>query len=184
MEDRHIVSLLQKRAESALSALEQKFGRQLYTIALNILGDPLDAQECVNDTYLALWNAIPPAEPDPLTAYACRVGRNTALTRLRNAGAQKRRSHYDLSLEELGQVLPGETLEEQLDARELGRAIDRFLDTLSRQNRVLFLRRYWFGDRIGELAKAQGLSENAVSIRLSRLRAQLKDYLSKEGFFL
>ena len=183
MDDKHIVSLLLQRAEAAIAALEAKFGRQLHTIAMNILSDPQDAQECVNDTYLALWNTIPPQQPDPLSAYAYRIGKNTALTRLRNNRARKRDGSYDLSLDELTDILPGTDLEETLNARELGRAIDTFLDTLSAANRHIFLRRYWFGDSVTALAKAEGLTPNTLSARLFRLRTQLKAYLIKEGLF-
>ncbi len=183
MEDKKILELLWNRISSAIDALAAKYGQRLYLTAMNILGNHHDAEETVNDTYLALWNAIPPQRPDPLAGYVHRTGRNIALKRLRSDSAQKRNSSYDLSLDELADVIPGDTLEDLLDARELGRAIDRFLDTLSQQNRVIFLRRYWFGDSVMDLANSQALTPNAMTVRLSRLRAQLKDYLIKEGFF-
>ena len=151
---------------------------------MNILGNPQDAEEAVNDTYMALWNAIPPERPDPLAGYVHRTGRNVALKKYRHRAAQKRSTQYEVSLKELSDILPGPSIEELLDARELGQAIDRFLDTISKENRVLFLRRYWFGDSVKHLAKATGMSENTVSVRLSRLRSQLKVYLAeKEGLF-
>ena len=184
MEDKKILELLWERVESAIDALAKKFGKRLLYTAMNILGDPQDAEEAVNDTYLALWDAIPPERPDPLAGYVHKTGRNVALKKRRFLTAQKRSSQYEVSLEELSGILPGPSLEEMLDARELGRAIDRFLDTVSKENRILFLRRYWFGDSVKHLAKATGLSENTVSVRLSRLRSQLKTYLTdKEGFF-
>lgn len=183
MEDKKILELLWDRVESALDALAKKFGRRLLYTAMNILGNPQDAEEAVSDTYLALWNTIPPQKPDPLAGYVHRTGRNVALKKYRHLSAQKRATQYDVSLEELSGILPGPSFEEQMDARELGRAIDAFLDTISKENRVLFLRRYWFGDSVKHLAKAMGLSENTVSVRLSRIRGQLKDYLNKEGFF-
>lgn len=182
MEDKRIVALLWQRAESALTALADRFGALLHRISMNILNNESDAEETVNDTYLALWNAIPPEKPDPLTGYVCRVGRNTALKRLRENTAQKRNSQYDLSLEELSGCLSGQSLSDEIDARLLGRAIDRFLDTVNRENRVLFLRRYWFGDSVAELAKVFCLKESAVSVRLHRTRAQLRAYLIKEGY--
>lgn len=184
MEDRHIIKLLFDRAEGAIEALAQKFGGRLYTCAMNILGDHRDAQECVNDTYLALWNTIPPQKPDPLSAYAYRVGRNTALKRLRENTAEKRNSAYDLSLDELAGCIPDPAFEDTLDARALGRAIDAYLDTVGKDSRIVFLRRYWFGDSVKDIAAAMGMTENAVSVRLSRTRGGLKDYLNKEGFFL
>lgn len=182
MDDRQIIALLFQRAQSALEALAQRFGTRLYGIAMNILGSSRDAEECVNDTYLALWNAIPPECPDPLCAYAYRTGRNIALKRLRADSAQMRNSSYDVSLDELAGCIAAQELDEILDARALGRAIDRFLDTQSRESRVIFLRRYWFGDSIREIAHTLGMAEGTVSTRLSRTRAALRQYLLKEGF--
>ena len=184
MDDRHIIQLLFDRAEAAIDALSQRFGKQLYRIAMNILSSSRDAEECVNDTYLVLWDTIPPVKPDPLCAYAYRIGRNTAIKRLRANTAQMRNSAYDLSLDELAGCIPDESISETLDARELGRSIDRFLDTLSQENRIIFLRKYWFGDSIQDIAKDRHISAGAVSVRLHRIRSTLKDYLYKEGYFL
>lgn len=182
MDDKKILALLWQRAESALAALSARFGQLLHRISMNILNNEADAEESVNDTYLALWNAIPPERPDPLTGYVCRVGRNTALKRLRADTAQKRNSRYDLSLEELSGCLAGQSLEDEIDARLLGRAIDRFLDTVSQESRVMFLRRYWFGDSTADIASLFAMKENAVSVRLHRTRSQLRTYLMKEGY--
>ena len=182
MEDKKIIELLFARAQNAITELAAKFGKQLQRIAFNILGNPLDAEECTNDTYLALWNAIPPASPDPLAPYVYRTGRNTALKRLHRDTAKKRDNRSDVSLEELNECLPGETVEQMVDARELGRAMDRFLDTKSKETRYIFVRRYWFGDSVSELAKELKLQENAVYVRLNRIRNSLKEYLLKEGY--
>ncbi len=181
MDDIHIIELLWQRSEAALTALQQKFGTRLYRTAYNILGSPSDAEEAVNDTYLALWNAIPPERPLPLGGYVYRTGRNVALKKLRAQTAQKRNAQHDLSLDELAGALPDSSMQEALDARALGQAINRFLDTLSDKNKALFLRRYWFGDSLRDIAKAFHLTENAATVRLSRLREQLKYYLYKEG---
>lgn len=177
-----ILELLWQRSEQALSRMAQVFGPRLYRTALNILGIPEDAEEAVSDTYFAVWNAIPPGRPEPLAPYVYRAGRNIALNRLRSRDAQKR-GGCALSLEELENAIAGPDLWQRLDARELGRALDAFLDTLSRENRVIFLRRYWFGDAVRDIAKALGMSENAVSVRLSRTRDKLKAYLTEEGFY-
>lgn len=182
MEDKKIIQLLFARAENAISELGARFGKQLQRIAYNILGNPLDAEECTNDTYLALWNAIPPVSPDPLAPYVYRTGRNTALKRLHRDTAKKRDSRYDVSLEELNECLPGETMEQVLDARELGRAMDRFLESKSKETRYIFMRRYWYGDSVGEIAKELKMQENAVYVRLNRIRSSLKEYLKKEGY--
>ena len=182
MEDKKIVKLLFARAENAISELSRRFGKQLYRIAYNILGNQMDAEECTNDTYFALWNAIPPVSPDPLAPYVYRTGRNTALKRLHRETAQKRDSRYDVSLEELNGCLPGDDVEQIIDARELGRAIDRFLKSKSRESRYIFIRRYWFGDSIGEIARELKMKETTVSVRLNRMRNSLKEYLKKEGY--
>ena len=182
MEDKQILDLLWQRSEQAIDALIGRFGNLLQRICMNILGDPQDAQECVSDTYMAVWNAIPPKRPDPLTPFICRTGKNIALNRLRSNTAQKRNSQYDLSLEELEPYLGTAAVDETLDARELGQLVDRFLGSVKRDNRIIFLRRYWFGDSVTSIAQEMGMTENAVSVRLSRTRDQLRTYLQKAGY--
>lgn len=184
MEDSKIIRLLWNRAEGAIEALAKKFGQRLLATARNILGNHQDAEETVSDTYLAVWNAVPPKKPDPLSGFVYQIGRNLALKRLRSNTAAKRDGSYDVSLEELAECVAGTTLEDKFDARLLGRAIDRFLDTISQDSRVIFLRRYWFGDSVRDIAKHFDTTENAVTVRLSRTRNQLRDYLIKEGFIL
>ena len=183
MEEAKILKLLWERSEAAIDALAKVFGKRLYRTAMNILSVPEDAEETVNDTYLAIWEAIPPAKPDPLSAYVFRTGRNIALKRLRSQSAQKRSCPYQLCLEELGQILPDTAAEAAVDARALGRAIDSFLQTLDKDSRVLFVRRYWYGDSLRLLAQHTGASENALSVRLHRLRKRLQLHLIKEGFW-
>ena len=182
LEDKKIIQLLFARAENAIVELSNRFGKQLYRIAHNILGNQLDAEESTNDAYLALWNAIPPVSPDPLAPYVYRTGRNTALKRLHRDTAQKRDRRYDVSLEELNGCLPGDDVEQVIDARELGRTMDQFLNTTTKENRYIFIRRYWYGDSVGDIAKDMKLQENAVSVRLNRIRNSLKEYLKKEGY--
>lgn len=182
MEDRQIIALLWARAEDAITALRDKFGHRLQRLAANILLNPWDAEECVNDTYLAVWNTVPPHRPDPLAPYTLRICKNIAASRLRATLAQKR-CGYEIALDELSEAIGTASLEQTLDVRELGRAIDRFLDTLNRENRFLFLRRYWYGDSVHSIAQQTGLSENAASVRLNRIRNKLKTYLQKEGLY-
>lgn len=182
MDDKKIIALFTKRAWNAIAALQKKYGALLQSVAANILSDRRDAQECVNDTYMAVWNRIPPEQPDPLCAYVCRITRNIALKRHRDDHAQKRNSQYDLSLDELADCLASTPLEETMDARELGRAIDAFLRTLSAENRIIFLRRHWFGDNVKEIAASLSMSESTISVRLHRTRSQLKAYLTQEGY--
>ena len=176
MNDSKILELLWARAENAITALSKKFGPRLLRTARNILS-PEDAEECVNDTYLAIWNAIPPKRPDPLTPYVLRTGRNIALNRLRSLSAQKR-SAYELSLDELAEYIPAHMQR----SPELGQSLNAFLSNLGHDNRVIFLKRYWFGDSVKEIAKDMLMNENTVSVRLSRIRQGLRHYLNKEGY--
>lgn len=178
----NILELLWQRSEQAISALARQFGNRLYGMAKNILSSHHDAEECVNDTYLAIWNVIPPKRPEPLAPFVYRTGRNIAMNRLRSNTALKR-SAYEVSLDELSGCIAGPDLWETVDARQLGRSIDAFLSTVSRENRAIFLRRYWFGDSVKDIAADLQLSENTVSVRLSRLRDKLRSYLSQEGFY-
>ena len=184
MDDQSIIRSFFDRSGDAIERLSGKYGRLLYVIASNILADPRDIQECVNDTYLAVWNTIPPENPNPLSSYICRILRNTALKRLRSNAAQCRNSAYDLSLDELASCIPDTALEDAFRSRELGRSINRFLDTLSKESRIIFLRRYWFGDSVKNIAALTGIKENAVSVRLSRIRSALAQHLNKEGYSL
>lgn len=182
MEEKQIIRLLFARAERALEILSKQFGPRLLHTARNILHSHRDAEECVNDTYLAVWNAIPPKEPDPLAGYIYQTGRNLALKRLRDNSALKRNSMYDLSLEELASCIPDHSMEETISARELGLSIDHFLDTLPQDSQIMFLQRYWFGNSVKEIANAMGYSESAVSVRLKRVREKLRTYLEQEGY--
>ena len=184
MDDKHIIRLLFARSEDAIAAMARRFGARLHAMALNILHSGSDAEECVSDTYLAIWNKIPPEQPDTLAPYVYKVGRNIALKRLRSNSAQKRRGNCDLSLEELEDCIPDEALAKITEARELSRAINGFLETQSKENRVIFLRRYWFGDSVAHIADALELRPGTVSTRLSRIRSALKHYLQQEGIFL
>ena len=182
MEDQKIVKLLWQRAENAIEALAKKFGKRLMSIAMNILGTYQDAEESVNDTYLAVWNTVPPKKPDPLAGFVYATGRNISLDRLKYNTAEKRDGRYDVSIDELANCIPAPALEETVEARELGLAINRFVGTLSVDNRALFLRRYWFGDSVQHIAKDLGMRENTASVRLGRLRMQLRQHLVKEGY--
>ena len=177
MDDHILIQMLFDRIETVFDSLSQRFGQRLRLTATNILSNNEDAEECVNDTYLAIWNAIPPAQPNPLGPYVCRAGKNIALNRLRARNTQKR-SAYELSLDELSTYVPAPSAD-----RDLGRGLNDWLDTLAQKDRVLFLCRHWFGDSVNELAQGMRMTESAVSVRLHRLKLQLKDYLTKEGYY-
>lgn len=182
MEDGEIIRLLFARSEQALTELAKKYGPLCGALARNLLGSDQDAEECVNDTWLAAWNAIPPAKPELLQAYLCRLTRNIAVTRYHEARAAKRDRRYDRALDQLEGCLASRlTAEGELEAKELAQAIGRFLETLDRENRVLFVRRYWYADSVAELGRRTGIGSAAVSARLFRLRRKLKHDLEQEG---
>lgn len=182
MEDKSILKLLLARSEQAIVAMTKRYGKRLMATAMQIIGIRQDAEESVNDTYLAVWNAVPPKEPDPLAGFVYKTGRNISLDRLKHLTAEKRNSRYDCSIDELENCIPGPALEDTVDARELGETINRFLATQNEDNRALFLRRYWFGDEVKTIAKDLNLRPNAASVRLGRLRMQLREHLQKEGY--
>ena len=185
MEDEKIIGLFFARDQQAIQELNQKYGKLFHALALRILNDRRDAEECVNDAYLGVWNAIPPQRPQVLSAYVCRIVRNLALKAYARNTAARRNSAYDVAMGELESCLPAPgTVERELEARELVRVVEGFLDTLSRENRVIFLRRYWFADSYEDIARQVGLSEKAVSVRLSRLREKLRQYLMEQEVFV
>ena len=182
MTDTEIIDLFFERSEQAIDELERRHGGAVRRVARNILGSAEDAEECVNDAWLAVWNSIPPKRPDPLRTYVCKIAHNLATSRWRANTAQKRDGRYDLALDELAECLPDRhTPEETLTARELSRALTRFLDALPYRDRFLFLRRYWYADSPEDIAAMAQMSRGAVSARLHRLRKKLKTYLEQEG---
>lgn len=185
MEDHEIIDLFFARSEQAITQLQGKYGRRCLQVAGNILNNPLDAEECVNDAYLAVWNAIPPQKPEPLSAYVCRIVRNLSIKKYHANSALKRNSHYDMALDELEAcVQTGGTAEDEIAVRELAEAINQFLGTLSRENRILFVRRYWFSDSVADIAATSRMSNRTVSLRLLRVRKGLKKHLEKEGMWV
>ena len=148
-------------------------------IARSILNDHQDAEECVNDAYLGAWNSIPPQSPDPLRSYICRIVRNRSLKKLRTNSAIKRGSQFEVSLSELEDCIPDNSMDEQLSISELSAQINAFLAALPKDDRLMFVKRYWFSESISELADAFGITENNVSVRLSRIRGKLHQYLNR-----
>ena len=180
MEDEAIVALLWKRSPQAIEELDKKYGKLCRKLANNIVNSREDAEECVNDAYLGVWNAIPPARPHPLRAYLVKVVRNVAWKVCERRQAAKR-SGCTVALEELeGCLTDGKTVEDEVETRELARLIEAFLDTLTAKERVIFMRRYGFLDSYGEIARRVGISEKNVSVRLSRMRRKLRDYLGEQ----
>ncbi|MBR6697888.1 MAG: sigma-70 family RNA polymerase sigma factor [Lachnospiraceae bacterium] len=185
MLDEEIIELFFERSEQALKELEAKYGKLCVQTSYNILGNFSDAEECVNDSYLGVWNAIPPTRPNPLLTFVLKIVRNLSLNRYHKNKALKRNSSYDLAIEELADfVAAPESIESIIETNELTKTIEDFLDTLNEQNRVIFMRRYWFFDDYGLIAKRVGLSEKNVSVKLTRIRKQLKVYLEERGTYI
>ena len=177
MDDLTIIELYFDRSEQAIDETDKKYGKLCRSLAGNILSSDEDAEECVSDAYLGAWNAIPPARPDPLRAYIIKIVRNLSVKAYRTKRAVKR-SGYTVALEELDECIADKkTVEDTVEAAELGGIIERFLDTLSAKERVIFMRRYAFADSYAEIAERVGVSEKNVSVRLSVTRQKLRQFL-------
>lgn len=176
MNDIQIIDLFWARSESAIDELANKYGRLAESVASNILNNRLDTEECMNDSYLGMWNSLPPNRPAVLPAFFVALTRNSALKLYRRRSAAKRSA----IMQELSDLTdPTPSPEEQIN--EAAGIISAFLDGLDKQSRVLFMRRYYLGESMAEAAKVVGLSENAATVKLSRLRAKLKIKLESEG---
>ena len=181
MDDNQIIALFFQRNEDAIRQTDSVYGSRLFRISQNILRCLEDAQECVSDTYLRAWNAIPPTRPNSLFSFLARVCRNLSLTRLDWAMASKRKAEIVALTQEMEQCIPDSRRDNSMEAKELGRLLNAFLETQSRENQMVFVRRYWFGDSPREIAERYGIKEGALIARLHRLRKKLAAYLEKEG---
>ena len=181
MTDEQIIRLYFDRDQAAIAETDRKYGSYCYSIASNLLGRE-DSEECVNDTYHAAWTHIPPEVPQSLKAFLGRIVRNLSISRFRRSHAQKRSSGTDVLLSELEDCLPTpQTVETEANSRELSRLISSWLATLSGDDRALFVLRYWHGSAVQDLAEKCGCTPNAVSLRIRRLRKNLKHYLEAKG---
>lgn len=183
MEDREILALFRQREQGAIPALEERYGKRLRGLALRLLGSAEDAEECVSDTYLAAWNAIPPEEPVYLFAYLTAICRNRALSILNRENTRKRRGELVALTAELEQCIPDERREREQNAREIGEALSRFLMGLGAEPRRFFLRRYWYAESVREVAEHCGVSESKVKMSLHRTRKKLREFLQEEGLW-
>lgn len=185
MEDQDIVQLYWERNPDAILETSRKYGSYCRTIAANILGSREDAEECVNDTYLRAWNAMPPSRPCFLSVFLGRITRNLSLDRWSYQRAEKRGGgELPLVLEELSQCIPGRGgTEEVVEGRLLAAAIEDFLAALPPEKQAIFLRRYFFTEPVSAIARRCGMREGAVSMALHRLREALRRHLEKRGFY-
>ena len=184
MEDAQLISLYFARDEAALTQTEAQYGAYCRRIAMNILENTQDAEECVSDTWLQAWYAIPPQRPMRLGLFLGKITRNLSFDRYRASRAAKRGGGaLDAVLEELATCIPGgEGPEERIEARELARSINGFLRQCGQTQRRCFLLRYYYGQPVREIARSQGLTENRVSVLLYRTRKKLRSKLEQEGY--
>lgn len=183
MDDTKIIKLYMERSEQAILETSQKYGRYCHFIAFNILQNDNDAEECVNDTYLRTWNAIPPKQPNRLQTFLGKITRNLALNRYEKQSAQKRGGgKVSTILDELDECISSEACAETfVDELAIKDILDSFLSKLPAETRKIFVRRYWYMDSIKDIAKAYGLTESKVTVILFRARAKLKEGFEKEG---
>lgn len=184
MDDKDIIALFWARAEEAITQTAKKYANYCHTIISRILPSPEDIEECLNDTYLGAWNAMPPQRPAVLPPLLGRIARNAALDRYDYSRAKKRSAAFEMVLDELNDCTGGDTTQSAVDCVLLGEAIGRFLSHLSPVQRQVFLRRYWYCDSLEEIAARYGFTVSKVKSMLHRSRRGLKEYLIKEGYSL
>ena len=185
MEDERIIELFNARDEAAIREAQAKYGAYCSAIAMNLLGVREDAEECVADAWHAAWNSIPPESPRSLRAFFGRMTRNISVSRWRREHARKRCGGMDVLLSELDECVPGPfDVEREVESRALTELIERWLATLDARERALFVRRYWYGDEIGEIARRTKLTAKLVTLRLTRLRKRLRRYLEEREVWI
>ena len=184
MTDQEILDLFWKREERALEETEVQYGAYCRSIAWNILQNRLDTEECVNDTWFRAWNAIPPDRPNRLAVFLGTITRNLSLDRWRLRQSKKRGGgQLETVFSELEQcVADNISLEDRISCRELSRLLDRFLQELPQKSRCIFVRRYWYADRVADIARRYGMSVSAVKVDLHRSRNKLRSELEREGY--
>lgn len=182
-DDSQIIALLQKRDEKALQIIKEQYGAFCYQTALRIVGNCEDAEECVNDMLLAVWNTVPPHIPVHFRAYLSSLVSRSAIDKFEHLHCQKRGGkQFSAALDELAEIIPsGESIETQIEQRELTAALTAWLRSLSQENRRVFMQRYYLSESVGAVAEKNHMSKAAVKMLLMRLRKKLKEYLKKEG---
>ncbi len=182
MDDSKIIALYFERNETAIKETETKFGKLCFSISHNILKNRTDAEECVNDTYLGIWNAIPPERPKNFMAFISKIARNISLKRLEYNLAKKRACAEPIEFSELQEVLADESaFFEDHTEEDLGKLIGDFLKTEKESARNVFLRKYWFFDSIEDISKRYHFSESKVKSMLFQTRNKLRQYLINKG---
>lgn len=182
MEDQKIIALYWDRSQEAIVQTQKKYASYCHQVAYQILRSRQDADECVNDTWLRAWNAIPPQRPVQLRAYLAKLTRNLSLDRLDQRQAQKRGGPMGVLLSELSECIPSpDTVEGTLDNRQIAEAISAWLREQPERSRIAFVRRYFYADSLSQIARRVGLSEGGVKSLMHRQRGSLRNYLEQEG---
>lgn len=185
IDDEKIIEMFFERSEQGIRELDIKYGKICHNLSYNIVNSRRDAEECVNDAYLGAWNAIPPTRPEPLLSYIVKIVRNVSLKIYYRKEAAKRNSTYTVAMQEIEACIADrKTVEDEVEARELARIIESFLDTLTTKERIIFMRRYAYIDTYADIAKRMGISEKNVSVRLSLIRQKMKQYLIEREVFV
>lgn len=181
MDDQKIIDLFFDRQEAAIAETDRKYGKLCLNVAKNILKSSEEAEECVNDTYLAAWNAIPPARPRYFSAFLCKITRNLSLKKLEHQTAAKRQAGTVISLDEIEEILPDDRLNPEVGEGQLQALLNAFLRSEKESARNVFLRRYWFFDSVEDIARRYGFSQSKVKSMLFHSRNRLREFLKKEG---
>ncbi|MBQ9745111.1 MAG: sigma-70 family RNA polymerase sigma factor [Clostridia bacterium] len=182
MEDNEIVKLYFDRSEDAIKETDQKYRNYCYSISKHILENDEDVKEIINDTYLKLWQTIPPNEPDALSSYIGMICRQLSLNRYKEKHRKKRGGgNVDLALDELIECIPSSRDKEIVDRMHMASLLNRFLESLPKKNRIIFIKRYWYLHPVSQIARSQSISESGVKIILFRTRKKLKKFLTEEG---
>jgi RNA polymerase sigma-70 factor (ECF subfamily) len=181
LNDLSIIELYFARDEEAIKQTDIKYGKLCHSVAYNILNNNEDSEECVNDTYIGVWNAIPPTRPNNFMAFLCKITRNVSLKRIEAMARQKRSQATMVSLDELAEILPDESIRENISNDNLTELISDFLRKEKADVRNVFIRKYYFFDSVGDISKRYSFTEDKVKSMLYHTRKKLKDYLIKEG---
>lgn len=179
LQDHEIVALYHARDEQAIHHSQRQYGPYCRTVAMNILNSPPDAEECVNDTWVAAWNSMPPQKPQNLCAYLGKLVRHISLNRLKALRRERRDVRLTVTFEELEDCIPAP---DDTESRLICQWLDEYLGTLTELDRRLFVGRYWYNYRIKQMARHYGLSANAATKRISRVREGLRVYLIERGY--
>lgn len=181
MDDASIIDLFNKRDEQAISQMKSKYNRLCLYVTGNFLSSHEDMEECINSAYMEIWNKIPPECPDDLKLYLCRIVRNISINRLKYNTAEKRDTGMTVPIDELADCIPSDD-DEAVSDDSLGEALNRFLRSQDEIKRKVFIRRYWYGDQVADIAKYYDLNEKTAATYLFRTRKKLKNFLQKEGY--